>query len=221
METEVKLAFKNRESLYQAAASGWFTEHCLNPDSTPMTLENYYLDTRDLVLGLRQAAFRKRHCKGINADFYEFTVKCRGGANGGIHKRYEWNVKSNDGVLSVDEFKMKAGNDGDDPEILAEVLDGIKDSDLFTLCSNSFDRTMYDFRFGNSTMEACIDYGEIKDSQGKVCDIICEMELELKDGSLEDLEASKIFIMSKTDAVPFDLSKFKRTLDASRSGGNV
>ena len=66
-----------------------------------------------------------------------------------------------------------------------------------------------------------VSYGEIKDSEGKTCDIICEMELELKSGTLEDLDAAKAFIMSKTDAKPFNIGKFQRTLRASRSGGSV
>lgn len=221
METEVKLAFKDSESLYSAAESEWFTSHCLNTGILPCTLENHYLDTEDRVLGSRQATFRKRHYKGLKSDFYEFTVKCRGGASSGIHKRYEWNVRSEDGSITIEEFKRKAQNCGDSPEMLSEVLDNITDGNLVLLCSNTFDRTMFDFIYLGSTMEACIDYGEIKDSDGKTCDIICEMELELKDGSLEDLEAAKEFIMSKTGAEPFDKSKFIRTLEASKQGGKA
>ena len=47
------------------------------------------------------------------------------------------------------------------------------------------------------------------------------MELELMEGSVSDLEAAKAFIMSNTDAVPFDTGKFERTLRASKSGGSV
>ena len=220
METEVKLAFKDRESLNSAAASDWFAANCKG-NTSPMTLENIYLDTKDCVLGSRGAVFRKRHYTGKDVDFFEFTVKCELSVSGGIANRYEWNVKSPDGVITAEEFKIEGAKDGDDPKILEEVLKGIEVSDLVPLCSNSFERTLYDFSYGSSSMEACIDYGEIKDGVGKTCDIICEMELELKDGTMEDLEAAKAFIMSKTDAEPFNIGKFQRTLRASRSGGSL
>lgn len=219
METEVKLAFKDRESLYSAASSVWFTERCINTGSMPVMLENTYLDTSDCVLCSKGAVFRKRHYCGNNIDSYEFTVKCELSVKGGVSNRYEWNVKSAEGLITNEQFMSKAVEDGDDPKILKEVLDGISIPELTPLCSNSFERTLYGFEFGNSLMEACIDYGEIKNSEGKTCDIICEMELELKKGTVEDLENAKAFVMSKTGSEPFNIGKFQRTLKASRSGG--
>lgn len=220
METEVKLAFKDRESLCEAAASDWFAANCTAATS-PMMLENIYLDTTNCVLGSRGAVFRKRHYTGKGVDHFEFTVKCELSVSDGVANRYEWNVKSPDGVITAEGFKREGAKDGDDPKILEDVLKGIEISDLVPLCSNSFERTLYDFSYGNSRMEACIDYGEIKDGEGNTCDIICEMELELKEGTLEDLEAAKAFILEKTDAKPFNIGKFQRTLRASRTGGSV
>ena len=219
METEVKLAFKDRINLNLAASSDWFTSCLVNGGSSPMTLENIYLDTPDRILLSRGVVFRKRHYLGNSIDSYEFTVKCELKVAGGISSRYEWNVKSPDGIINSAEFKLKAKEDGDDPSILEEVLSGIEVKDLVPLCSNSFERTVYDFVYGGSKMEACIDYGEIKDPDGKTVDIICEMELELKEGSIEDLEAAKAYFLSKTDAEPFNIGKFQRTLKATFTGG--
>ncbi|MCR4776044.1 MAG: CYTH domain-containing protein [Saccharofermentans sp.] len=221
METEVKLAFKDRESLFSAASSDWFKSHCVSTDSEPLTLENCYLDTADGLLRSRGAVFRKRHFTGGGTDSYEFTAKCVVAVTAGVHERYEWNVKSEDGAIDIEGFKAKAMKQVDDPKVLERLLEGVSDGDIGVLCSNDFERTTYEFRYGESLMEACIDYGGIKDLTGKICDIICEMELELMEGSLEDLEAAKSFIMSRTDAVPFDTGKFERTLRASVSGGAV
>ena len=221
METEVKLAFKDRESLFSAASSDWFASHCVNTDSKPLTLENCYLDTKDQLLCARGAVFRKRHFTGEGTDSYEFTTKCVVSVTEGVHERYEWNVKSVDGKIDVEGFKREAAKQGDDPKVLEKLLSGISDSDIGTLCSNSFDRTTYEFTYGESVMEACIDYSEIKDSEGKTVDIICEMELELMNGTVSDLEEAKTFIMSKTGAEPFDTGKFERTFRASKSGGSV
>ena len=68
-------------------------------------------------------------------------------------------------------------------------------------------------------MEACIDYGKIKDREGKPCDTICEMELELKSGTAKDLEDAKVQIVERFGAVPFDETKLARTLKASMTGG--
>lgn len=219
METEVKLAFKDKESLYSAASSGWFTAHCKGEDGKLLTLENYYLDTDDMLLGSRGAVFRKRHFKGNGVDSYEFTAKSVAGVREGVHRRYEWNVDSLDGTVDIELFKTEARKQPDDPAVLEELLSGITDDDIGVLCSNTFERSTYEFSYGGSLMEACIDYGEIKDSEGKTCDIICEMELELLKGTAEDLEAAKTFIMSNTECLPFDIGKFERTLRASGKGG--
>ena len=219
METEVKLAFKDRESLFSAASSGWFVSHCMNPDSRPMTLENFYLDTADRALGSRGVSLRKRHYTSDDSNYYEFTVKYKGEVKDGIHNHFEWNLKSSAGILDLDSFKCSA--EGDDRCLLNEVLNGITCDVLTVLCSNTFERTYYDFRYQNSSMEACIDYGEIKDSNGMPCDLICEMELELKTGTIEDLEDAKIRIVDGFGAVPFDETKLARTLKASLSGGRV
>ena len=217
METEVKLAFKDKESLFSAAGSDWFRSHCKDPESSPVTLGNFYLDTPLRELASRCVSLRKRHYTSETVDFFEFTAKYRGEVKEGVHNHFEWNLKSSDGVLDLEAFKRNAV--GDDLGLLEEVLDGITDPDLTVLCSNTFDRTYYDFSFGESTMEACIDYGEIKDSNGNPKDLICEMELELKNGSLEDLEKARSEIVSRFGAAPFDETKLYRTLKASKYGG--
>lgn len=217
METEVKLAFKDQESLFSAVSTDWFKSCCGNPDSRPVTLENTYLDTKDRVLASRGVSLRKRHYTADNTDFFEFTAKYKGAVKEGIHNHFEWNLKSSNGVLELELFKREA--EGDDLSLLSEILDGINDQDLIILCSNTFDRIYYDFKFENSKMDACVDYGEIKDSAGKAFDMICELELELIDGNLEDLESAKAKITADLGGVPFDETKLARTLKASQSGG--
>ena len=217
METEVKLAFKDKESLISAAGSDWFSGHCKDPESRPVTLENFYLDTPERGLASRGVSLRKRHYTSEDVDFFEFTAKYKGEVKEGIHNYFEWNLKKSDGVLDLESFKRNA--EGDDLGLLEEVLKGISEQDLIVLCSNTFDRIYYDFVFGESSMEACIDSGDIKDSKGNPKDLICEIELELKDGTVEDLEKAKSEMVSRFGAVPFDETKLYRTLKASMAGG--
>ena len=217
METEVKLAFKDKECLFSAVSTDWFKSRCQNPDNRAVTLENFYMDTSDGILASRGVSFRKRHYKALETDFYEFTVKYRGEVKDGVHNHFEWNLKSPDGVLDIETFKQNS--EGDGLSLLDEILKGIKSDDLVVMCSNTFDRTYYDFRYEGSIMEACVDYGAIKDPEGKTCDIICELELELKDGTAQDLESAKEAIVAEFGGIPFNETKLARTLKACRSGG--
>ena len=185
METEVKLAFKDKECLFSAVSTDWFKSRCQNPDNRAVTLENCYMDTSDGILASRGVRFRKRHYKAADTDFYDF----------------------------------KQNSEGDGLSLLDEILKGIKSDDLVVMCSNTFDRTYYDFRYEGSIMEACVDYGAIKDPEGKTCDIICELELELKDGTAKDLESAKAAIVAEFGGIPFNETKLARTLKACRSGG--
>ena len=94
METEVKLAFKDRESLLYAASSEWFASHCRDLEGRSLTLQNHYLDTLDHKLGSRGVSLRKRHYLSDAADSYEFTVKYKGEVESGLHKHFEWNLKN-------------------------------------------------------------------------------------------------------------------------------
>ena len=92
METEVKLAFKDKDSLFKAALSEDFRKFLGDSEPDTMLLENSYLDTNDMKILKRNASVRQRHVKG-SEDYYEETVKFRGGASGGLHRRFEWNVR--------------------------------------------------------------------------------------------------------------------------------
>ena len=49
METEVKLCFENKESLFRVADSELFRMFCVTSDPDTVMLENYYLDTKNRV----------------------------------------------------------------------------------------------------------------------------------------------------------------------------
>ena len=159
----------------------------------------------------RGGMIRSRHYSGEDSDFYEFTVKYGGGVESGLHKRYEWNVKSETGAFAIEAFKKNAS--GEDPaELLDEVLAGIEDKDLVELCRNSFTRTTFKLRSGESILEACIDYGSIEDCVGQVREYICELELELISGRVKDAEAMAEIIMNHAPCKPFDDTKYHRTI---------
>ncbi len=212
METEVKLSFKDKESLSNVTLTDSFRKYCLDLNSSPVCLENSYLDTADRTILSRGGSARVRHVSGDNIDYFEQTVKYKGGASSGLHQRYEWNVSSDSSIFSIEGFKKNAGNDGDPIEFLDVIFDGIESNDLIILCFNSFNRTTYKLKYGNSIIEACVDSGIIKSPVNDMTDEICELELELIEGNVDDLTALTDLIVKENACVPLDKSKFMRTL---------
>lgn len=212
METEVKLSFKDRDSLNAFSAADEFRRLCVNADgSIPVLLENIYLDTASLTISGRGGMMRLRHYAAEGKDNYEITVKYGGSAANGLHKRYEWNIPSIDGSYSIDTIKDSVKN-GDDPaEMLERVFDGLTDKDISVICSNSFYRTTYILLYGNSKIEACFDSGIIKGTEGRT-DEICELELELIEGNLSDLNELAELIKTLSGGIPLEDTKYRRTL---------
>lgn len=216
METEVKLAFKDKDSLFRVAQSEDFRKFCGDSVPNTMLLENSYLDTSDMKILRRNASVRQRHVKS-SEDYFEETVKFRGGASGGLHRRFEWNVR-HEGKFSIDEFKSLAIENGDPVELLDIVFEGVENEDLIVLCFNSFQRTVYELTYKNSHIEACFDSGIINNSDGSKTDEICELELELISGDEDELNELSELIKSLYDCHPLDKSKFQRTLELAKRG---
>ena len=218
METEIKLKFNDKDSLYNVALSDWFRRLIDNgTESKPVLLENLYLDTHDLKITNRTGMVRSRHCLSDTEEYTEFTVKFGGGTESGLHRRYEWNLRSDSNTFSIASFKEQVKED-DPSAYLDMVFEGLTDEDLMVICSNSFYRTVYDLLYGDSTVEACLDYGSIISSDGSRSEEICELELELKSGEVDDLKKLAGSIIALTGCVPFDATKYGRTLAMANGG---
>lgn len=210
METEVKLAFKNKEELFSITEKDWFQDYCMDSEAVkPVKLTNYYFDTSDRKISARRGMVRVRVYENEDGEKeYEETIKLGGKVENGLHQRYEWNVKSDDKDFDKTEFVRMAGGSDDPDELLKALLDGISDDDLESICTTVFERTVYTFGYGDSIMEACFDYGKIIAGDKK--EGICELELELSSGDVEDLKDMAQFIVENSTGVPFNESKFKR-----------
>lgn len=215
METEVKLAFNSKESLKALISLDSFTSLCKDLNIEPKLLENFYLDTKNMTVLSRGGSVRRRHVSGSEVDYYEQTVKYGGGAQKGLHRRHEWNASLN-GDFSIEAFKDAADSQDDPKELLDEVFDGLTDEDFEILCSNSFNRTTYKVAYGESLIEACFDIGTIYNSDKSDSEDICELELELISGNIDDLNSLSALIKEISDCVPLDASKYARTLKLVR-----
>lgn len=212
METEIKLAFKNKDELMAIINAEWFGDYCLDVgEKEPVKLTNTYFDTKDRSLKAKGTSIRVRLYEDEEGERYEHTVKYGGSVVNGLHQRYEWNVDSDSDTFDVEEFKAASVRSDDDPnEILIEALGDTKTEDLVSLCSTYCERTTYTFGFGDSIMEACFDIGTI--TAGDKKEEICELELELESGDVVDLKDMAQFIIDNTDSRLFDDSKYIRAL---------
>ena len=142
METEVKLCFENKESLFRVADSELFRKFTITAEPVTVTLENYYLDTDDHKILSRNGSVRRRLVSGKDS-FIEETVKYGGGSAAGLHRRFEWNFRTDDDKFVIENFKKGVSEGGDPVELLDEVFENVTDRDLKILCFNSFERTSY------------------------------------------------------------------------------
>ena len=108
--------------------------------------------------------------------------------------------------------KISAKGQNDSADLLNEALAGITDNDLKVLCRNSFTRTMIHLKYGDSTIETCFDRGTIEDGSGRVREYICELELELVSGRVEDIEAMAGIVIDNAPCGLFNDTKYHRTL---------
>jgi triphosphatase len=72
---------------------------------------------------------------------------------------------------------------------------------------------VFEFNYKETTVMACFDSGIIKSSDGSRTDEICELELEMISGHVEDLNELADYFISNSGCVPFDRTKYRRTLD--------
>ena len=217
METEVKLCFENKESLFKVADSELFRKFTITAEPVTVTLENYYLDTDDHKILSRNGSVRRRLVSGKDS-FIEETVKYGGGSAAGLHRRFEWNFRTDDDKFVIENFKKGVSEGGDPVELLDEVFENVTDRDLVILCFNSFERTSYKLQYNESLIEACFDSGVIYNQDKTVSEDICELELELEKGSDSDLTGLSNLIKAGFGCIPLDKSKFQRTLELAKRG---
>lgn len=136
-------------------------------------LLNTYYDTPELTLRQRRIALRFRK-KGWE---WLLTVKSSEPASGGLAVRNEWEVPATPGIFDFSHV------DRDD---LRAVLESAKPH-LAPVFTTDFRRQAWQVPCGNSLIELALDRGSV--SAGGNSEPICEVELELLDGDVDDLFA--------------------------------
>jgi len=168
----------------------------------PLELDNQYFDTPDLALNRAHAALRVRKSQ----HGYKQTLKNKGQAIAGLHERGEWEYDIPSHQIDWSLFE-------NDIQLDKNLRDAI-----VPIFKTDFTRHVWIKHIGESEIELVLDEGCIH-NQGlneqhnpatSQSINLCEIELELKSGRVEDLFAFAKQLAEKHPLVPCDINKAER-----------
>ncbi|TDN47599.1 triphosphatase [Scandinavium goeteborgense] len=136
-------------------------------------LLNIYYETADNWLRRHDMGLRIRGHNGR----YEMTMKIAGKVVGGLHSRPEYNIDLDKAELALEKLPAEVWPEGTLPPELA--------SQVNPLFSTDFYREKWMVNHNQSRIELALDLGDVK--AGSHQEPICELELELLHGQVEDI----------------------------------
>ena len=163
------------------------------PVQTQHLLNTYY-DTPKLNLHHRRIAVRFRK----KAEQWLLTVKSAEPASGGLAVRSEWETSATPGV-----FDFSHVDNAEFRDFLEQASDEFEP--IFT---TDFQRQIWLVPFGDSRIELAVDRGNVE-SGGKTLPI-CEIELELLAGKIDDLFGLTRQLQEQFELHPAIASKAER-----------
>ena len=167
-------------------------------------LLNIYFDTANHDLKQAKAALRLRF--DTQANCWLQTLKTAGREHNGMSARQEWEV-----VLPASETDVPAWQlelfSPDAQAYLAPIAPAMR-----PLFHTDFKRDIFDYRQGDNHYEWAIDRGEIRSAQDEhpARISIQDLEIELKQGNLDSMQALAEHARTALNAQPQTLSKAAR-----------
>ncbi|CAK0754388.1 triphosphatase [Gammaproteobacteria bacterium] len=171
MATEIELKFSMTADAQRRVASLSVVRNHAQGRGKRIHLINTYYDTQDRFLATKGMALRIRR----QGSRWIQTVKTAGVIHTGMHKRGEWE-------WDIPNQNINFNLCTTEPEIAEAFVDPQLQATLEPLFTTDFWRTAWTLVFpDNSHIELAVDHGEIRAAGQSVP--ICELELELKEGS--------------------------------------
>lgn len=194
-EVELKL------SLPSHAVAVFMQDEHLGQLQGVLELDNQYFDTPDLALNQAHAALRVRKSQ----HGYKQTLKNKGQAIAGLHERGEWEYDIASPHIDWSLFEQDI-----------QLDDALKQA-IQPLFKTDFTRHVWIQTWGESEIELVLDEGMIHTQQNNDQPAssshsinLCEIELELKSGRVEDLFAFAKTLAEKHPLVSCDINKAER-----------
>ena len=160
-------------------------------------METTYYDTPAKELSARRWTLRRRYENGEAVC----TLKTPAGKLG----RGEWDCAAETIEDAIPELVLRSGN----PELAELASHG-----LVPICGARFRRKAYGVSYGETLVEVAVDSG-ILFGDGQEAPI-CEVEIELKQGSREDAARYATDLAEKFGLIPEPKSKFRRALELTK-----
>lgn len=199
IEREIKLALPTDQI---EAATQFFVART-GKAGIKVALSNDYFDTPALALAKSRGALRLRK----TPHGWLQTYKTVGSAEGGLHRRHEWEIPVAGESLEIDAL-VAACDDAASADALRAAA-----PELIELFSTNFTRTLWHVVRGDTEVEAAIDQGEITAEVGGQTrrTPISEIELELKHGDEAALHTLQAELTAALPGIsPDDISKAER-----------
>ena len=171
-----------------ASQTLWQTKH----------LDNVYFDTADFKLRERSIGMRIRSVEDLHIQ----CVKSSGKAIGGLHQRNEDEINLETNQLDISKIQ--------EPYLQILVEEALEEGGEFVPCfETNFDRTSKILTFSDSTrIEIALDLGTINCGNNTLD--ICEVELELLEGSAGYVFAIGRYLIKELELTLANASKAKR-----------
>lgn len=209
MEIEMKYGISDKER----AEEIWEDPHLLGigdlSSRETVLMKAVYFDTEDYVLSNNDMAFRVR----MEGNRIVASLKWNGAiAIDGCHTREEINVPVTDETYFIsppaDIFKESAQG--------KVLLDLVRGKQLHNMMENRFLRRKMRVDSGSAICEIAVDTGEIITDAGSIA--ICELEIELYSGEVEQIKQIGTELCGKYGLTPENQSKYARGLRLLQQG---
>lgn len=168
-----------------------------------LQIEAVYFDTSDHALEKNKMAFRLRK----EGDRYTASIKGNGVSCDGLHQRTEYNAG-----IAEDVYYLKKPHPDifKGAQIWKDLSDIVSGKELTPVLTMRFIRKKMILCEGECVCELAIDTGEI--SAGRRSENICELEIELIQGTAELMKKLGRRLCGKYGIFPEDRSKYERGL---------
>ncbi|MCF0151042.1 MAG: CYTH domain-containing protein [Firmicutes bacterium] len=202
MESELKYAIPSKETADTIWDDMFLSRYSDNSSAEVVVMKAIYFDTEDHALSRNDVAFRVRS----EGELSFATLKWGGQTVNGLHERGEINIPvSGEEIFiqpPVDLFK--------ESEAGQRLIRLIGDKPLYNLLETRFLRRRLKLHYKNSIFELAVDTGSVITDRGNAP--VCELEIELYLGNMEDLKGIGAIISRQYGLQPENTSKLARGL---------
>jgi len=194
LEQEIKLQITTHDKI-DISILPWSDKFVVGDIETSHLISTYF-DTPKLYLMNHNVGLRLRQSGGV----WFQTVKNSGTVKDGLHQRDEWEYELNSAEFDLEKLKQTPLKEMmADPEIWPNLI---------TVFTTDFIRQTIQLSLPNNTqIELAYDRGEI--TAGNKVQVIHEIELELKTGSINELTQLAVKVSALLPVEYSDVSKAK------------